>query len=148
MNNISKGWPQEQKSTVWLHFILKRKFSFVHYKICWHLVVKVLVSASLSISIIIKVLVSKKSKWYTTLIQMTLVLWYSMNACTTYKQLYILLFIFIKQIKNHQQIERRKNVNFILWLYSKFAQTFYDRGTISNELQWPPVAWPGQTHCS
>ncbi len=48
------------------------KVCFVHYKICWHLVVKVLVLVSLSIGIIIKVLlvlvsVSKKSKRYTAL---------------------------------------------------------------------------------
>ncbi len=53
---------------------LKLKFSFVHYKICWHLVVKVSVSVSLSICIIIKVSVSvlvsvsKKFKWYTALL--------------------------------------------------------------------------------
>ncbi len=49
---------------------LRMKFSFVHYKICWHLVVKVLVSVLLSIGIImVSVLVSvlKKSKWYTAL---------------------------------------------------------------------------------
>ncbi len=49
---------------------LKLKFSFVHYKICWHLVV--IVSVSVSLSIIIKVSallsVSKNSKQYTPLI--------------------------------------------------------------------------------
>ncbi len=50
---------------------VKMKVSFVHYKLCWHLVVKVWVSVSLSISINIKVsllaLVSIKFKRYAAL---------------------------------------------------------------------------------
>ncbi len=47
---------------------LKIKFSFVHFIISWHLVVKVSALVWLNIGIIIKVSVSKKSKQYTALV--------------------------------------------------------------------------------